>query len=90
MDNEFSHSRLALDLSDQNTDYYFIEYKGKQIGFIKIKFSLPPSFIENSVELEKIYVLPDFKSMGIGKMALNSIIRDSEHRGKDSVFFICY
>ena len=52
LDNEFSHSRLALDLSDQNTDYYFIEYKGKQIGFIKIKFSLPPSFIEYSVVLE--------------------------------------
>ena len=86
LDNEFNDKRLALDLSDENTAYYFIEHKEKQIGFIKTKINLSSDFIPNSVELEKIYVLPECKGMGIGKLALNDIIQKTKNSGKESIF----
>jgi ribosomal protein S18 acetylase RimI-like enzyme len=86
LDNEFSDKRLTLDLSDKNTEYYFIEHLGKQVGFIKIKTNTSSDFIVNSVELEKIYVLPECKGMGIGKLALKEIILKTKNSGKESVF----
>jgi ribosomal protein S18 acetylase RimI-like enzyme len=86
LDNEFSDKRLTLDLSDKNTEYYFIEHQEKQVGFIKIKINSSSDFIPNSVELEKIYVLPECKGMGIGKLALNDIIQKTKNSGIDSVF----
>ena len=86
LDNEYNDKRLALDLSDENTEYYFIEHKEKQVGFIKTKINLSSDFIANSVELEKIYVLPECKGMGIGKLALNDIIQKTKNSGKESIF----
>lgn len=87
LDQEFSDERLMSDLSDKKTAYYFIEHKEKQVGFIKIKDNSPSNFyIENSVELEKIYMLPECKGKGIGKWALNDIIKKTEARGKKNLF----
>jgi ribosomal protein S18 acetylase RimI-like enzyme len=87
LDKEFSEERLLSDVSDKNTEYYFIEHKEKHVGFLKIKNSLLSKFhIENSVELEKIYVLPECKGMGIGKLALNSILKKAEDCGKQNLF----
>ena len=87
LDKEFSEERLISDLSDKNIEYYFIDNKGKRVGFIKIRNNSSSVFnIENSVELEKIYVLPECKGMGIGKLALNEIIKKIEERGKRNLF----
>lgn len=87
LDKEFSVQKLSLDLADKNTEYYFIEHEFKLVGFIKIRnYSITDLQIKNSVELEKIYVLPEFKGMGIGKLALNEIIKKNEERGKKNLF----
>ena len=86
LDNEFNDQRLAKDLVDKNTEYYFIEHQEKKVGFIKTKINISLDFIANSVELEKIYVLPECKGMGIGKLALNDIIQKTKNNGKKSVF----
>ncbi len=86
LDTEFSDKRLALDLTDKKTEYYFIEHQEKHVGFIKIKINSSSSFIPNSVELEKIYVLPECKGMGIGKLALNDIIQKTKNSGRACVF----
>ena len=69
LNKEFSTKRLTLDLADKNTEYFFIEHNLKAVGFIKIKnYSITSLPFANSAEVEKIYVLPDFKGMGIGKL----------------------
>ena len=87
LNKEFSTKRLTLDLADKNTEYFFIEHNLKAVGFIKIKnnsiTSLP---FANSVEVEKIYVLPDFKGMGIWKLALNEIIKSTIAQGYKNLF----
>lgn len=87
LDNEFSDLRLTLDLADDTIEYYFIEHNEKDVGFIKTKIhSSLDFFLDNSIELEKIYVLPECKGLGIGKMALQDIIKRSEGKGIKSIF----
>jgi len=87
LEKEFSTERLKSDLADENTEYYFIEHKLKSVGFIKIgNNSNTHLSIENGVELEKIYVLPECKGMGIGKLALKEIIKRIEKLGKSNLF----
>lgn len=86
LDNEFSDKRIAQDLSDKNTAYYFLTHNEKHIGFVKTKSSAYIDFIANAVELEKIYVLPEYKGMGIGKQALSAIIQDTSKSGKEHIF----
>ena len=84
---EFNSKRLKSDLADQNTGYYFIEYQQSVVGFIKIRYNPHPDIpIENSAELEKIYVLPGYKGKGIGKLALYEIIKKVEGCGKSNLF----
>ena len=89
LNNEFSTERLKSDLKDKKTKYYFIEHDHKSVGFIKIRDnSMTNLHIENAVELEKIYILPEYKGLGIGKLAMNEIIKKTEERGKKNLF-IC-
>lgn len=87
LNREFSHERLLSDLTDKTIEYYFIVHKEKQVGFIKIKNNFAANFHEeNAIELEKIYVIPACKGLGIGKLALNDIIKKMEERRKKRLF----
>lgn len=87
LDKEFSTERLKSDLVDKNTEYYFIENEKKAVGFIKTRNNSGTNLsIKNGLELEKIYVLPEFKGKGIGKSALKEIIKKTEERGKENLF----
>lgn len=87
LDKEFSTERLKSDLGDESTEYYFIEHQLKSVGFIKIRNNSNTNLsIENGVELEKIYVLPECKGMGIGKLALRRIIKRTEELCKKNLF----
>lgn len=84
---EFSIDRLTADLKDKNSAYYFIEHELKPIGFLKIKNNSSID-IQNdtSAELEKIYVLPEYKGKGIGKSALKEIIKRTTARGIKNIY----
>ncbi len=87
LDREFSNERLTSDLADKNTKYYFINHQGKSVGFIKIKnSSLSNLEPESCIELEKIYVLPEHKGMGIGKLALRDVFKKAIDDGKKNLF----
>ena len=87
---QFSTERLAADVNNPNFAYYFIKTSAKPIGFIKIKWTaeLATFETEETVELEKIYVLPEMKGQGIGKKALTAIIQEMKNAGK-KIFFLC-
>ncbi|RKR18747.1 ribosomal protein S18 acetylase RimI-like enzyme [Maribacter vaceletii] len=87
LEKEFNVERLKSDLLDKDAEYYFIKRGLKNVGFIKIRNNTNKDLnIENAVELEKIYVLPECKGMGIGKTALNGIIKKAKERGSGNLF----
>lgn len=88
LEKEFGEEKLKADLKDSNLEYYFIIHHEIPVGFAKIRYNAMLNEIENNaVELEKIYVLPEFKGKGIGKAALSEIIK-SLRRQKIKTLFL--
>ncbi|AIZ40949.1 GNAT family N-acetyltransferase [Cellulophaga baltica] len=87
LEQEFSVERIMADLADDTTEYFFIEHKLKQVGFLKIKTTSSTDLpFDHSVVLEKIYLLPECKGLGIGKWALGTLIEKLEARGTKKLF----
>ncbi len=89
LEKEFGDKKLKADLANRNLEYYIIVYDEKPVGFVKIRINAEFNGFKNeAVELEKIYVLPDFKGMGLGKSALTEIIKSIKKQGK-KILFLC-
>ena len=85
LNKQFGDERLKSDLTDKNVDYYLIYEKNSLTGFIKVSNNSKSSFKE-AVEIEKMYVLPKYKGCGIGKKALNEVVKISLEREKKVIF----
>ncbi|MDY8136005.1 GNAT family N-acetyltransferase [Aquimarina sp. 2201CG5-10] len=87
LENEFGDKRLESDLRDPTIGYYFIVFKNQNVGFLKMNFrtSLRLSDLDNC-ELEKIYILPKYKGLGLGKLAIKAIVCEIVSRNKKSLF----
>jgi len=67
--------------------YYFIEYDEKPVGFAKIRTNAGIHGLQkDAVELEKIYVLPEFKGKGLGKVALGEIVKSLKKQNIKTLF----
>lgn len=87
LEREFDEEKLNADLANCQLEYYFIMYHENPAGFVKIRYNATFDRINNkAVELEKIYVLPEFKGMGIGKAALSEIIKSLKKQGIKTLF----
>lgn len=84
IESQFSETKLTEDITNPNTDYYFISFNDNHIGFLKIKYSINDALKDDS-ELVKIYILPEFKGKGIGKFALQQTINNLRTIGKKNL-----
>lgn len=89
LEQEFGDARLKSELKDNTMAYYFIIQDDKNIGFLKINYNSSPVLSElDNCELEKIYILPKFSGMGIGKSAMTEIVKKARERNK-KIMFLC-
>ncbi len=88
LDREFSLQRLEKDLEDEDIEYYVITSANIACGFIKINhFSNLPNLPKSEgCEIEKIYVLNNYKGRGIGKFAITETSEIAKARGKTTLF----
>lgn len=86
---QYGRKRLVAELADKEIDFFFIQENQVNIGFLKLNLQSSTDFstIDNC-ELEKIYILPNYKGMGIGKMALSKVIQYVRTKGKP-LLFLC-
>lgn len=65
----FSIKKLTSELNDQNTEFYFVEFDSKVIGYLKVNVGQSQTEIKdhNSLEIERIYVLKDFYGKKVGQ-----------------------
>ena len=84
---QFGPARLSSDLSGPEILYFFIRKGTENAGFMKINLNAPMAEFEGQAccELEKMYVLPEFKGQGLGKTALNEIVPSLKKVGISSL-----
>lgn len=69
LENEFSTEKITTDLMNPNVEFYFATLNKKIVGYLKINFGEAQTEIkeENTLEIERIYVLKEFHRKRIGQ-----------------------
>lgn len=89
LEQQFGTKRLKSELIDDNLGYFFIKINNENIGFLKVNYKSSTELSElNNCELDKIYILPKYSGMGIGKAVMAKIINQVREKG-NLLFFLC-
>jgi len=72
----FNENIIIEQLLNVNSEFYFVYLKNVLVAYFKLnkREAQTEQFAKKSIELERIYVLRDFQSQGIGKRILLKII----------------
>lgn len=88
LDKRFLTEKLKTELTDKNSEFYFAILKNKVIGYLKVNFGQSQTEIkeENSLEIERIYVLKDFHGKKVGQLLYDMAMKISKQRKVDYVW----
>ncbi|HMI62950.1 MAG TPA: GNAT family N-acetyltransferase [Puia sp.] len=86
MDKVFSRELLAAELAAPAIHYYVAFVDREPVAFMKLNLhsNLPGADPEKGIELDKLYILPDYKGFGIGGQFLELAFRVAGATGKET------
>lgn len=66
----FAQEKLVAELSNPNSEFYFVLLDGSVIGYLKLNYGAAQTEIKDSeaLEIERIYVLKDFHGKKVGQL----------------------
>jgi ribosomal protein S18 acetylase RimI-like enzyme len=88
LDESFSREMLLLELLDNKNNFYGI-YVGNLIaGYCKMRGNIPPVDITvlPAIEIERLYVLPEYRGKKIGAIMMKHCINTAIQRGYRSIW----
>lgn len=87
MDSSFSKYKLTKELENEESEFYFAYLNDSIIGYFKINSGQAQTelFDKSSLELERFYLLKEFKGKNFGKQMLEKVINLA---GKKNVKYI--
>lgn len=73
LETSFSIHQLSNELSHKNSEFFFALHHVTPIGYLKLNYADAQTELktENSVELERIYILNDYQGNKVGQALLN-------------------
>ena len=73
----FSTEKLKIELTDKNAEFYFAELGDKVTGYLKVNVGQSQTEMknENTLEIERIYVLKEFHGKKVGQTLYNKAIK---------------
>jgi ribosomal protein S18 acetylase RimI-like enzyme len=87
-DRTFSVEKIEKGLGNPNDIFWIAFYDRLPVGYAKLKLNSRSEFSssENICQLQKIYVLRDFLSMGIGYALLVKVIQEAREKFFDEIW----
>ncbi|MCC9138910.1 GNAT family N-acetyltransferase [Pontibacter silvestris] len=84
----FSTEKLGAELANKNSEFYFALLENKVIGYLKVNFGQSQTEIkdDNTLEIERIYVLKEFHGKKVGQILYEKAMEVSKHKGVDYVW----
>ncbi|WP_375579354.1 GNAT family N-acetyltransferase [Marivirga tractuosa] len=85
LEEEFASDKLISELKDQNSEFYFALFENKIVGYLKINFGHSQTDIhdENSLEIQRIYVLKQYQGKRIGKLLYQKALEIAKQKKLD-------
>jgi diamine N-acetyltransferase len=84
----FSNEKLATELSDQNSEFFFATVDEEVIGYLKINFGTSQTELKDSkaLEIERIYVSKDFHGKNVGQLLYDKAMQIANQKNVDYVW----
>lgn len=88
LDEGFSLEKLAAELNNPNTEFYFASLDNKVIGYLKLNFGRSQTELQDdkAVEIERIYVLKEFHGKKVGQMLYEQAMQIAQQKHADYVW----
>ena len=88
LETAFSKDKLYRELCDPNTSFFFLYANESLAGYLKLNDYPSQTDVndENSLEIERIYVLKDFQGQGLGRYLMEYSIKTAADNGKNYVW----
>lgn len=88
LDEAFSFTKLATELSDNNAEFYFATIDNKVLGYLKLNFGQSQTELQDNkaVEIERIYVLKEYHGKGVGQLLYDQAIKIARQKNADYVW----
>jgi diamine N-acetyltransferase len=82
---EMNETRLAEELHDINSDFFFLLQDGEPVGYTKLRNKeIPPGLMKfRPLEIERIYIRKEFQGKKLGAVLMNHCIETAMDRGYD-------
>ena len=84
----FSTEKLSAELSNENSEFYFAKIENQIVGYLKLNSGISQTEIKtnNSLEIERIYVLQDFQGKKVGQILYDKAIEIARQKNVDFVW----
>lgn len=84
----FSPEKLKLELNDKNSEFYFAWIDNKVVGYLKVNSGPSQTEIrdENTLEIERIYVLKEFHGKKVGQQLYEKAMEIATSKAVDYVW----
>lgn len=84
----YAADQLRDELNNPNSAFYFAENEGKVIGYLKINWGAAQTEIQdqNSVEIQRIYVLAAYHGLKVGQLLMDKAIELGKFQKADFVW----
>lgn len=84
----FSVEKLAAELNNQNSEFYFATIDNEVIGYLKINFGQSQTELKDdkALEIERIYVLKAFHGKSVGQLLYDQAIQIARKHNADYVW----
>lgn len=84
----FSDKQLKKEINNPDSEFYFANLNDRPVGYLKINFGPAQTELQdnNSLEIERIYVLQKFQGKKIGQMLLGKALQIARARQLEYVW----
>lgn len=84
----FSKEKLAAELRDKNSEFYFAALQNEVIGYLKINFGEAQTDLKDSkaLEIERIYVRKEYHGKNVGQLLYEKAIQIAKEKDAEYVW----
>ncbi|MEN0046826.1 MAG: GNAT family N-acetyltransferase [Bacteroidota bacterium] len=88
LDKAFSRANFQVEMEAPNTQFYLLKKGGELLGYIKLNFNKRVKNLnaDESVEMERIYVKPEAKGKGYGKILIETAKKVATEQAKKIIW----
>lgn len=88
LETAYSESQLAAELTNPESAFYFVLLADQVAGYLKVNWGQAQSeqLGATGFEIERIYILPQFKRHGLGRFLYQTAVHQAEQAGKEFIW----